>query len=610
MNHRIRLGYLMAALLLVQSGLPVQAQNPRKPNIILIVADDLGAHDLGCYGSKFHRTPNLDKLAQNGLRFTQAYAGSPVCSPTRAALMTGQHPARVGITDWLPGRADRPDQKLLRPQIPMQLSHETVTIAEALKQAGYTTWHVGKWHLGGAGFGPQSQGFDVNIAGDETGTPRSYFAPFKNGRDKDVFMPGLEQAPDGQYLTDRLTDEVENLIDSSGSKPFFLYMAHYAVHTPMRAKQEITQTYNPEGIAPGRQRNPIYASMLQSVDESVGRIVEKLDRKGIAEETWIIFTSDNGGLATVEGPNTPATSNAPAREGKGWLYEGGLKVPLIIHGPGVKAKGSTTTELAYAADLPATVAAIAGAKSGFQPLDGLDLSGVVLKNQPTGRKTLYWHYPHYANQGGRPGGVVRDGNWKLVEFYENDRRELFDLGRDPSESQNLALRNPDKVSELAAKLSQWREQIGAKMPTKNPGYVPNPQNANGVIQLPARTAEVTGEQLRFEPQPHKNTLGYWVNEKDTAFWDFQVHRSGKFEIIALVGCGNGQGGSEVAFILDDGPSLKLTVPDTGGFQAFEPMKIGEVDITEPGVHRLLVKPLKKARNAVMDVRQVTLKPIN
>lgn len=585
----------------------VSAQQPRKPNIILIVADDLGAHDLGCYGSSFHRTPNLDRLAQQGLRFTDAYAAAPVCSPTRVALMTGQHPARVGVTDWLPGRADRPDQKLNRPQIPMQLPLESVTVAEALRQAGYTTWHVGKWHLGGQGFGPLQQGFDVNIAGDETGTPRSYFAPFKNGRDQ--FMPGLENAPDGQYLTDRLTDEVEKLIDDSGSKPFFLYMAHYAVHTPMRAKDEITKTYDAQGIAPGRQRNPIYASMLQSLDESVGRIIRKVDQKGITNETWIIFTSDNGGLATTEGPNTPATSNAPAREGKGWLYEGGLKVPLIIKGPGLKSVGTSTSQLAYSPDLPATVAGIAGASDELKSLDGKDLSSLITTGEPFGRDTLFWHYPHYANQGGRPGGVVRDGDWKLVEFYENGRQELFNLSKDKSESRNLAAEIPEKVAELAKKLADWRVSVGANMPTRNAQYVAIPQNANGVIQLPARTAEVQGTQLRYEPQPHKNTLGFWVNQTDTAFWDFTVNQPGRFELIALVGCGPGQGGSEVVFIVDQQSPLMLTVPDTGGFQAFQPIKIGEIEIQQKGLHKLSIKPVKKAKAAVMDVRQVTLKPV-
>lgn len=579
----------------------------RQPNIILIVADDLGAHDLGVYGSKFHRTPNLDAMAAGGVLYTQAYAAAPVCSPTRVALMTGQFPARVGLTDWLPGQGDGPAKRLLRPQIPMQLPLEAVTVAEALKQKGYATWHVGKWHLGGEGYGPQQQGFDVNIAGDHTGTPLSYFSPFANAAGRK--MPGLENAPKGEYLTDRLTDEAIRLIENRGEKPFFLYMPHYAVHTPMRAKEEIIKTYDGSKIAPGRQRNAVYAAMLQSLDESVGRIMKKLDDQKLTEETWIFFTSDNGGLATTEGPNTPATSNAPSREGKGWLYEGGLRVPLIIKGPGAK-KGKRATPV-ISTDLPATIAELAGAGSDLKAIDGKALVQNLKDDMPVDyRQELFWHYPHYANQGGRPGGVVRDGNYKLIEFYENNRRELFDLSKDISESRNLAAEQPSKVEELAAKLAAWRTSVGAKMPSPNPGYVANPQNKEGNIVLPARTAIVSGQQLRYEPQPHKNTLGFWVRAEDTAMWEFTVKTPGEFEVVGLIGCGPGQGGSEVAFMIDDNQTLKLTVPDTGGFQAFVPMNLGRVKITSPGQHQLSIKPIRKNKAAVMDVREVTLRAIS
>lgn len=582
------------------------ASAARQPNIILIVADDLGAHDLGVFGSKFHRTPNLDALAAGGVLYSQAYAAAPVCSPTRVALMTGQLPARVGLTDWLPGQGDGPGKRLLRPEIPMQLPLEAVTVAEALKKNGYSTWHVGKWHLGGEGYGPQQQGFDVNIAGDHTGTPLSYFAPFANAAGRK--MPGLENAPEGQYLTDRLTDEALRLIENRGEKPFFLYMPHYAVHTPMRAKQDIVKTYDGSKIAPGRQRNAIYAAMLQSLDESVGRLLQKLDELKLTEETWVFFTSDNGGLATTEGQNTPATSNAPSREGKGWLYEGGLRVPLIIKGPGAK-KGNRAVPV-ISADLPATIASLAGASSDLKSIDGRSLVQNLQNETGVDRQELYWHYPHYANQGGRPGGVVRDGNYKLIEFYENNRRELFDISKDTGESRNLAAEQPAKVEELAAKLAAWRTSVGAKMPRPNPAYVANPQNKEGNIVLPARTAIVSGQQLRYEPQPHKNTLGFWVRQEDTAMWEFTVNSPGEFEVVGLIGCGPGQGGSEVAFVVDDSQTLTLTVPDTGGFQAFVPMNLGRVKIANPGLHKLLIKPIRKNKAAVMDVREVTLKAVS
>lgn len=579
-----------------------------RPNIVLIVGDDLGAMDLGCYGSKFHRTPNLDKLAAEGLRFTQAYAAAPVCSPTRVALITGQHPARVGLTDWLPGRANRPDQMMNRPEIPLQLPLEKVTMAEMLKAAGYGTIHVGKWHLGGEGFGPQQQGFDVNIAGDQTGTPLSYFAPFKNNQGR--FMPGLEVAKDGEYLTDRLTDEALKQIDRqvAEQRPFLLYMPHYAPHTPMRAKADLIKGYDPAGIPGGRQRNPIYAAMLQSLDESVGRVLRKLEEKGIAENTWVIFTSDNGGLATTEGPNTPATSNAPLREGKGWLYEGGLRVPLLVKGPGVKNPGRTVDEPVVSMDIMPTVAALVEGAKRPEPQDGTSLVPVLDGSGKLGRESLYWHYPHYANQGGRPGGVVRTGNWKLVQFYENNRLELFNLAKDSGESSNLSASEPARVQEMAHELARWRESVGAKMPRPNADYVPNPQAADGSVTLPARTATVHGIQLRYEPQPHKNTLGFWVREEDSASWDFTISKPGRFRVVALVGCGPGQGGSLAGFQVDDGPRLELTVPDTGGFQAFRPMELGQVEISAGGHHKFLVKPIRKAKAAVMDVREVRLIP--
>jgi arylsulfatase A-like enzyme len=576
-----------------------------KPNIILIVADDLGANDLGVYGSRFHRTPNLDALAASGARFTQAYAAAPVCSPTRVALMTGQLPARVGLTDWLPGRGDRPDQRLAKPVIPNQLPLEAVTIAEALKTQGYNTWHVGKWHLGGEGYGPEQQGFMVNIAGDHTGTPLSYFSPFGNAAGRK--MKGLENAPKGQYLTDRLTDEALALIENGRDKPFFLYMPHYAVHTPMRAKEEMVKTYDASKIPPGRQRNPIYAAMLESLDQSVGRIIKKLEELKIEGNTWIIFTSDNGGLATTEGPNTPATSNAPSREGKGWLYEGGLRVPLIVKGPGVKSAKPDYPIIS--SDLPATIAEIGGAANDLKALDGKSLASLLKGGPAPDRDELYWHYPHYANQGGAPGGVIRAGNYKLIELYENNRRELFDLSKDVSESRNLSAEMPDKVAELAKKLADWRVAVNARMPHPNPGYIANPQDKNGQILLPARSAIVSGQQLRYEPQPHKNTLGFWVREQDTARWDFTVNTPGEFEVVGLIGCGPGQGGSEVEFIVDESQKLGLTVPDTGGFQAFVPMNLGRVKIANAGLHSLLIKPVKKNKAAVMDVRQITLKPV-
>ena len=574
-----------------------------RPNVVLIVADDLGAADLGCYGSKFYRTPNLDKLASQGRRFTQAYAASPVCSPTRTALMTGKHPARLNLTDWLPGRTNRPAQKLLMPAIRQALPLEEVTLAERLKAGGYATGMIGKWHLGGEGFGPLAQGFDVNVAGDDTGTPRSYVAPFARGGRS---MLGLDDAPAGQYLTDRLATEAARFIEGHKSAPFFLYLPHYAPHLPMVARPEVVARYPRwDGTPHGRQENPVYAAMIESLDDAVGTVLDALDRTGLAEKTLVLFTSDNGGLSVLEGPNTPPTINAPWREGKGYLYEGGLRVPLIARWPGHVAPGVEPSQ-AWAADLPPTVAELCGLPA-LDGLDGVSLAGLLQGGTAPSPRALYWHYPHYANQGGKPGGAIREGDWKLVEFFENGRLELFDLAKDPSESNNLAEKQPEKVRELAVKLAAWRSSVGAMMPTPNPAYAANPQGPSGTITLPASTAEVHGVMLRFEPAPHKNTLGYWTRPDDWASWEFDVKTPGDFDVAGLIGCGNGSGGSVVEFRVDD-QTLQFTVPVTGGFQNFVKQPLGRVSIARAGRHRLEIRPVSKPGPAVMDVREVTLVP--
>jgi arylsulfatase A-like enzyme len=595
----------LAALVMWSLPSASQAAEPASSagrlNVVLIVADDLGWADLGCYGSKYHRTPHLDRLAAEGLRFTDAYAACPVCSPTRAALMTGKYPARLNLTDWLPGRPDRPDQKLLRPVINQELPATETTLAAELKAAGYTTGHVGKWHLGGKGAGPRERGFDVNIAGDQAGSPRNYFAPFK-GRDGH-FMPGLEHAPEGEYLTDRLTAEAEKFIESNRAKPFFLYLAHYAVHIPLRAKADMIARYRP-GRA-GQQGNPIYAAMLESLDESVGRILKKLEQEKLTERTLVLFTSDNGGLCVLEGPNTPATINAPLREGKGYLYEGGLRVPLLVRWPGVARPGSTNSAPVSSIDFFPTILDACGVKSEPR-VDGLSLVS-SLRGGGLKRKALYWHYPHYANQGGRPGGAVRADDYKLIEFDENGRRELYDLKKDLGENRNLIADQPDKARELAEKLAAWRNEVGARRMKPNPGYIPNPQAADGTVTLPARTAEIHGTQLRYEPLPHKNTLGFWVRAEDGASWEFTLRKPGSFAVEVLQGCGKGQGGSEVAVSVG-GRTLTFTVEDTGHFQNFKARTIGTITLDKAGRYTLTVKPRKKAAAAVMDLRSITLRP--
>jgi arylsulfatase A len=590
--------HLLAALV-TACGLALTARaEPQHPNVVLILADDLGWADLGCYGSKYHKTPNIDRLAAQGLRFTDAYAAAPVCSPTRAALLTGMYPARLNLTDWLPGRPDRPDQKLLRPVINQRLPAGTPTLPAMLKKAGYVTGHIGKWHPGGKDSLPTDHGFDVSIAGDQSGSPASYFAPYKNPAGR--FMPGLEQAPDGEYLTDRLAAEAMKFMTTNRDKPFFLYLAHYAPHIPLKAKKEIVAKYKPG--KPGEQGNPLYAAMLESLDDSIGTILKGLDDLKLSEKTIVIFTSDNGGLSVLEGPDTPATSNAPLREGKGYLYEGGIRVPLIIRGPGVASPGSTSSELAHAIDIMPTALQACGKLSDTEP-DGISLQPALMGQKLDRRGVLLWHYPHYSNQGGKPGGAVRNGQYKLIEWYETGRQELYDLSKDPSESHNLIDENPGIDKDMSTIL----HSSDLRMPTPNPNYVPNPQAKDGIITLPARTAEVHGLQLRFEPMPHKNTLGYWTRAEDWASWEFTVTTPGKFAVEVLQGCGKGQGGSEVQVKLGE-QNLSFTVEDTGHFQNFKPRDIGALTLPKAGRYTLEVRPTKKAAAAVMDLRQVTLKP--
>jgi len=606
-----------ACLLAADAGVPFGAPGAEKPNLVFFLIDDLGRNDLGCYGSDFYQTPNIDRLAAEGMKFTDAYAACPVCSPTRASLMTGKYPARLQLTDWLPGRADRPDQKLARPAIRQQLPLEETTIAEALKAAGYTTGIIGKWHLGGEGFEPEKQGFEVNIAGDHTGTPLSYFAPFKSARngEPERFMPGLERAAEGEYLTDRLTAEAERFIERNRAKPFFLYFPHYTVHIPLRAKQALIEKHLAR--KPGTvHTNAIYAAMIESLDESVGRVVRKLEELQLADHTVIFFTSDNGGLATREGPATPATSNAPLRDGKGHLYEGGIRAPLLVRWPGGIPPGSVSHAPVSSVDYFPTILELAGVKpTARMVLDGVSIVPLLKQTGAPKRDALFWHYPHYSNQGGKPGGAIRVGDWKLIEHYEDGRWELFNLKDDISERHNLAALEPKRAQQLGVRLDAWRREVGAQMMLPNPAYQPPaapagkvvPQLRDGTIELHARDATIHGTTVRYEPQPHKNTIGFWTRVEDWVSWDFTVTQPGEFRVEILQGCGTGSGGAQVEYAVA-GQAIVDTVVETGGFQNFVVRPLGVVKLARPGHYTFSVKPRTRPGKAVQDLRQVTLKP--
>jgi arylsulfatase A-like enzyme len=438
----------------------------RPPNVILILIDDMGWTDLSCYGSKFYETPNIDRLAASGMRLTHSYSACTVCSPTRSAVMTGKYPARLHITDWIAG-SERPFAKLKVPDWQQHLPLEGTTIAEVFKSNGYATCHIGKWHLGREEFGPTKQGFDINIAGTHMGSPPTYFFPYSSANGS---LPGLEKGQRGEYLTDRLTDEAIGFVSAHKEQPFFLYLPHYAVHTPLMAKPEKVEKYKAKADPNNPQHHAVYATMVESLDEGIGRLMAKLDELKLRDNTIVVFTSDNGGLK-----NNQVTSNDPARAGKGSVYEGGVRIPLIVSYPPKIRAGATSDYAAVSIDLLPTLVELCGVThkpeaQAKEPVDGLSIAPVLLeKGQPPARP-LFWHYPHYHPGGATPYGAVRSGDWRLVEFYEDGKTELYDLKDDESESRDLAAAQPQKRDELLTLLRNWRMSVGAQMPTPNPNY--------------------------------------------------------------------------------------------------------------------------------------------
>lgn len=459
-----------------------------RPNVVVFLADDLGQRDLGCYGSTFYETPHLDRLASQGARFTDAYAACPVCSPTRASLMTGQWPQRLGITDYI-GAPLTPEQwkrntQLLPAPYADRLPLDAPTLAKAMKAAGYATFFAGKWHLGPEGWWPENQGFDINRGGHDRGGPyggKKYFSPYGN--------PRLTDGPDGEHLPDRLAAETAAFIEANRDRPFFAYYSFYDVHTPLMAREDLKKKYEAkrdrlglqekwgrEGERDVRlvQEHAVYAGMVEAMDQAVGRVLAKLDELGLADNTLVIFTSDNGGLSTSEGW---PTSNLPLRGGKGWLYEGGIREPFIARWPAVIKAGAVVSDPISSPDLFTTLLDI----TGSSPLPGQKLDGVSLmpafQGKPLPERSLFWHYPHYGNQGGAPGAAIRRGDWKLIEWYEDNRVELFNLASDLAEQQDRAAMEPATVERLRSELKSWQQEVGARFPIPNPAF--NASQPNG-----------------------------------------------------------------------------------------------------------------------------------
>lgn len=524
MKHKLSIFLLMS--ITVFYSCKVQKEQKKQPNIVFFLVDDLGWTDVGCYGSSFYETPNIDKLAENGVKFTNAYAASHVCSPTRASILTGKYPATINLTDWLPGRNEFPFQKFSNANVTQHLPYEEITIAEALKEKGYKTAIIGKWHLGEDPSNPMAHGFDMHLPDWSKGWPKEgYFAPFG--------MKGLADSKDGDYLTDRLTDEALKYIESNKENPFFLYMSHYAVHDPIEGRKDLVKKYseklknkdkdnNPAYILEGNPDNPNnpsreeldslintpdyepykilpkgtvkvkqkqdnveFAAMVESMDESLGRIIAKLKELGIEDNTIIFFYSDNGGMSALNIGNPKriipeakldkaySTSNLPLRGAKGWLYEGGIRVPLIVKWPGKGMKNTESSTPVTSVDMFSTILNMVGFPESIgKDKEGVDISPLI-KGETINRGPIYWHFPQYSNHGMQsPGGAIRDGDYKLLEYFENGTVQLFNLKNDIEEQMDLSEIEINKTRELKEKLHEWRKKVGAQMMEPNPNYNP------------------------------------------------------------------------------------------------------------------------------------------
>lgn len=440
----------MVLLLAIGAGISAFLQSPSlcdqaapasRPNVVFILCDDLGINDLQCYGRKDHRTPNLDKLAAQGMRFTSAYCAQPICSPSRAAILTGKAPARLHLTTFLPGRANCPAQKVLHPEIQMQVPLTEKMLPRYFKEAGYVTAAFGKWHVGGKGFGPLEHGFDIYHPGQAN------------------TKPSATEGGKGEY---GLTAFAEEFIETNKDKPFFIYLAHNAPHIPYAAQ--------PQRVAGNSGAfEPVYAGVIETIDDSVGRLLARLDALKLADNTIVIFTSDNGGLHVPEGTHPKITHNTPYRAGKGFVYEGGLRIPLVVRWPGHVPAGKVENAPVINTDWLPTFMELIG-RPVPKETDGVSLAGLLLGRLAAPDRPLFWHFPHYTNQGSRPSGAMRDGNWMMVEYYDDNSAELYDLSSDAGESRNLADQQAQRVAKMRASLEAWRTSVGAQSNRPNPNF--------------------------------------------------------------------------------------------------------------------------------------------
>jgi arylsulfatase A-like enzyme len=517
---------LLIAMLLISATLfASQPKNVQKskPNFLFILADDFGYHDLSISGSKFYETPNIDRIAREGMIFTEGYAACQVCSPSRASIMTGKFPARHGITDWIGAASGEEWRKagrfnqLLPPDYVHNLPSEYTTLPEAMKEAGYKTFFAGKWHLGEKGSCPENHGFDINKGGWDVGSPKGgYFAPWEN--------PNLESGPDGENLEMRLAKETVKFLQENKDTPFFAYLSFYAVHAPLETSREKWTKYRQKaeelGIAetgfkmghflPIRQvqDNPVYAGLVESMDDAVGEVLKALDELGLAENTVVIFTSDNGGVAAGDGF---ATSNLPLRAGKGYQFEGGIREPYFIKVPGM-GNGDKNKTPVSGTDFYPTILELAGLP--MKPQEHADGQSLVplLKGGTIAERPLIWHYPHYGNQGGEPSSIIRLGDWKLIHYYEDGHEELYNLKNDLEETTDVAAKNRVKVKELSEKLFSYLNEVGAKFPVKDPEYDAKKEKEYLQKIINVRWPQLEKQRLEFLSKDFNPGNNWWGSE--------------------------------------------------------------------------------------------------
>lgn len=613
----------------------------RPPNVVLILADDMGVFDLGCYGRSDHRTVHLDQLALEGIKHTSAYCGLPICSASRASLLTSKYPARLHLTTYLPGRADATSQRLIQPQIEPALVSSAQTLAEVLKRSGYATGIFGKWHLGSGQSSALQQGFDVSVEPPGNGDPTS-----TGGKNENL-----------------ITDKAIEFIKANGDKPYFCYVPHHSPHIMLHEQQSKIDRN-------AKAWNPLYAATIESLDESIGRLLKAVDESGQAANTIVIFSSDNGGLHVPEGHPTPATYNGIYRAGKGYLYEGGLRIPLLVRWPAKIQQSRTIDAPVSLLDIMPTILEAAGIEPGKSvgPVDGQSqLAAWTQGKTPPEDRVFYWHLPHYTNQGSKPTGAVRRGKWKWVEDYEMQTGALYDLSQDISEQNNVAKSHPEVSAQMHQLLAGWKNSIAAQECLPNPKVNPELhadlytlqdastidgrsqtaqqiadawaawrasmnraidkipaklKKTQGALVLHASDSKPQGKRIRYEPETYKNVVGYWTEVDDWVEWSMQIPASGVYRVELHCGCGSGNGGSMVDVQIDcpkadpnntdnseiTTHTLEWKVRDTGHFQNIVIEPLGTVKL-QAGAGKLRVKPKTKAAAAVADIREVHLIPI-